>query len=329
VGEALAELPFIGPLVGLVLLPFGLVLLPVWCADSLGRDAVRTGRSIASIARWAFVWPFMLVLVLAVLTAVVVITGWFPGLLLWLVAPLGVGAIVATRASYLGGVGVGAAGLLAGGLLLGIVAWLAALVAWLLGSTSLTDPARALIYIPLVPFVVAILTAPQLGIGVLVVSVLNRVSLHAHVGSDPATAVGRTRAGQMDRDAGAGVALRTRPVAGSLAEEAAASLAAAEARNRTQGGVPPSWGSGQRGWAVLVGGALFGLLVTFAVYVPAGAPDAGEVTFAFCLFTILGGVGLGWALHHGRLAPAGKAFLGLGIGAAIGFVLVFVAPLGA
>jgi hypothetical protein len=78
---------------------------------------------------------------------------------------------------------------------------------------------------------------------------------------------------------------------------------------------------------MLLGGAIAGLLLTFLVYVPAGAPDAAEVTFALGLFTIGGGLGIGWVLRYTPFMAAGRAFLGLALGALLGFVLVFFTPI--
>jgi hypothetical protein len=79
-------------------------------------------------------------------------------------------------------------------------------------------------------------------------------------------------------------------------------------------------------WLARLVGALVGVLLTFVVLVPAGAPDAAEVTFALSLFAIIGGFGLAAALRgrdSPRLSVIGEGFLGYAIGSGIGFVLVF------
>jgi hypothetical protein len=83
-------------------------------------------------------------------------------------------------------------------------------------------------------------------------------------------------------------------------------------------------------WSRRLVGALAGVLMTFLVFLPAGTPDAAELTFALSMFTILGGLIVGWGLRSGgspRLILAGEVILGVGIGAAVGFALVFIVPL--
>ena len=82
-------------------------------------------------------------------------------------------------------------------------------------------------------------------------------------------------------------------------------------------------------WSSRFAGVLLGILLTWLAYVPAGAPDAGEVTFALSLFTIIGGFAIGAGLRaipNPRVSLFGEAVLGLGIGAVVGFVSVFVIP---
>jgi hypothetical protein len=72
--------------------------------------------------------------------------------------------------------------------------------------------------------------------------------------------------------------------------------------------------------AVFIGASLVGLILFFAVYLPAGEPDAAEVTFLLSLVTIGGGLLLGWVFWTGRYPRIGSALLGIGVGVAIGFV---------
>ena len=70
----------------------------------------------------------------------------------------------------------------------------------------------------------------------------------------------------------------------------------------------------------------FGLML---LYVPMGSPDAAEITFTFGLLTIVAGLGVGLPLGRNadpRVAKTGDAVLGVGLGAAIGFLLVFFTP---
>lgn len=83
-------------------------------------------------------------------------------------------------------------------------------------------------------------------------------------------------------------------------------------------------------WSMRLVGALVGILITFLVFVPAGAPDGGEVTFALSLFTIIGGLTIGSGLRNlgsPRMSLAGEVIFGLGIGAAVGFAWLFIIPL--
>jgi hypothetical protein len=54
-------------------------------------------------------------------------------------------------------------------------------------------------------------------------------------------------------------------------------------------------------WSFRFAGALLGIVLTWLVYVPAGAPDGGAVTFALSLFTIIPGFAIGARL---RAIPA-------------------------
>jgi len=84
-------------------------------------------------------------------------------------------------------------------------------------------------------------------------------------------------------------------------------------------------------WSSVLVGALIGIGLTWLVYVPAGAPDGGRVTFALSLLTMIAGFVIGARL---RTRPAatislfGEAILGLGIGALIGLASFFVIPFG-
>ena len=319
--EAFAALPVVGSL-------FGLILLPAWCVDSLARDATRTNRNVVSIARWAFVWAIALVAALAILTVIFVLVGaGLPIGLAWLVGPIVVGAIVGTRARGLGGFGVGALGLLAGGAMFGVVGWLIALVMRLSGSTSVSDPIAALGYVPLATALVPILTAAQFGIGVAVMSATESVLGLIRGERDAVEAPIGASAIDVDRTSRTATLGPTPPMAGTLAAEAASALDASRGLRGAAATRVPAGFSGTRAWALLIGGIVLGLALTFAVYVPAGEPDAAEVTFGLSLLTIGGGIGLGRALRGGRFAPAGRVFLGLAIGAAIGFVLVFFTPI--
>lgn len=89
-------------------------------------------------------------------------------------------------------------------------------------------------------------------------------------------------------------------------------------------------GRTRAGSLALLMGAALGIIVSFLVYVPAGAPDAAELTFVFGLFTVGAGVAFGMVMRTSTaaaLAFIGEALLGLGIGAAIAFVLIFFTPL--
>ncbi len=68
-----------------------------------------------------------------------------------------------------------------------------------------------------------------------------------------------------------------------------------------------------------------GTLITVLVYVPAGEPDAGEVTWSLALFTVIAGWIIGSSLRDSgspRAFLAGEAIRGLGIGSAIGLALL-------
>lgn len=83
-------------------------------------------------------------------------------------------------------------------------------------------------------------------------------------------------------------------------------------------------------WVTRLIGALLGVLLTFVVFVPAGARDAAEVTFALSLFAIIGGFSLAGALRgrgSPRLSVLGEGFLGYAIGSGVGFALVFFTPI--
>jgi hypothetical protein len=168
--ESLAMLPVIGHLIELV-------LIPVLIYDSIGRDAVRTGRSVASIALWALLWPLATVVALMLPSVLL----WLvrdaaqPGSaestvssttlgLMWLVVPVVAGVVVAARARALGGFGVGTVGLLIGGALVGLGAWV------VVALTS--GPDAAVGYIPLMTVLIPLFTAPQFGAGVVLGSVL-------------------------------------------------------------------------------------------------------------------------------------------------------------
>jgi hypothetical protein len=150
----------IGPLFGLL----GLVFLPSWCAESLKRDALSTGRPVGALIRCAFLSPLATAAVLAALTGIAIagaITGLLAG---WLFIPVGTGLIVAVRTRGLGGFGVGSLGLIAGGLLAGLAGWVVAVVVSATGGSA-PGPGASLVYVPLAVMVVPILTMPSSGSG--------------------------------------------------------------------------------------------------------------------------------------------------------------------
>jgi len=160
------------------------LLLPLWCRESLVRDAARTGRSVASITAWALAWPFATVVVLMLPVLLLAVSdprgAWAPilvggGALAWLIVPFAVGGIVASRARRLGGFGAGFVGLALGGLLVGIIGSAFALLAGLSAEMTPTGALGALIWIPLGAFVVPVLTATQFGIGLVGGSILGEI----------------------------------------------------------------------------------------------------------------------------------------------------------
>jgi hypothetical protein len=84
-------------------------------------------------------------------------------------------------------------------------------------------------------------------------------------------------------------------------------------------------------WLSISAGAFLGIALTWLVYVPAGAPNGGQVIFPLSLLTIIAGFVIGDRLRK-RPTPTtshfGEAILGLGIGAALGLASFLLNPFG-
>ncbi len=170
--DALFELDaLLGTQVAALALP---VVLPRWCQESLARDAARTGRTVLSIARWALLWPVAMVVVLALPTLVLVAVGSSePFLPLWLISLVALGGLVAIRARGLDGFLLGTVGLLVGGALLGVGAWLVVVLGGAVGaSPAPVGPVEALLYVPLLAVLVPMLAVTPFGLGLMAASML-------------------------------------------------------------------------------------------------------------------------------------------------------------
>jgi hypothetical protein len=80
-------------------------------------------------------------------------------------------------------------------------------------------------------------------------------------------------------------------------------------------------------WTMRSAGALGAIVATYLVFL---TPDSAEATFALSLFTIIGGATIGQGLRKvdsPKLALAGEAILGLGIGAALAMGWLFAIPI--
>ena len=88
-----------------------------------------------------------------------------------------------------------------------------------------------------------------------------------------------------------------------------------------------TWSSIGRGVALVILGTLIGLAVSWFVYVPAGRPDAAEVTLGLGVLTIGVAATLAWLLGSPRFASVRKVVFGVAVGSMIAFGLIFFTPL--
>ena len=166
--HALAMLPYVGHLIGLI-------LLPRWCYESVIEASVRSGRSAASLVVWALGWSTVMAVAIALLSVLGFLVGWAAvATITLLLAPFAIGAIVGWRTPGLGGLGIGFVGLLIAGAIAGIVLSAIAVVVRFIDPSTEGLRDSALAYIPAMTLAVPMLTGAQFGIGLVVASLAGR-----------------------------------------------------------------------------------------------------------------------------------------------------------
>lgn len=88
-----------------------------------------------------------------------------------------------------------------------------------------------------------------------------------------------------------------------------------------------TWSSVGRGLALVIAGTLIGLAVSWFIFVPAGRPDAAEITLALNVLTIGVAATIALFMDSPRFATARKVSLGVSVGSVIAFGLIFLTPL--
>jgi hypothetical protein len=152
---------------------YALTQLPRWCSESIIEGAVRSGRSPGSLVVWALAWSLSMAVCVGLVSAFGFLTGLSgPTTLLGFLAPFAIGGIIGSRTPGLGGFGVGFVGLVIGAIV-GTLAWVVSVLAGAFGDPSTHgSPGENLVIILAGAMLVPTLTGAQLGIGVLVATVV-------------------------------------------------------------------------------------------------------------------------------------------------------------